>query len=58
MVGGGRRGCHSGHRHALSPRRWEEEGAVVGVLVQVGVAPPGLNQLGGWGGIRVGGCLY
>lgn len=44
--GGGRRGRHSGRGLALRPRRWEEEGAVVGVLVQVGVGPSWLGRLG------------
>ena len=52
VVGGGRRGRHSVCARALRPRRWEEEGAVVGVLVQVGVGPPGLSRLGGR--VRVG----
>lgn len=55
MVDGGRRGCRSGHTQALRPRRWEEERAVVGVLVQVGVCPPGLGSLGRWVSIRFGG---
>lgn len=50
-VVGGRRGHCSGDTQALRPRRWEEEGTVVGVLVEVGVCPPGLGSLGG----RVGG---
>lgn len=57
MVGGGRRGCHSGHRRALRPRCWEQESAVVGVLVQVGVGPPGLGRLGGRVGLCAGGHL-
>lgn len=57
MVGGGRRGRRSGHGRALRPRRREEEGAVVGVLVQVGVGPPGLGRLGGWVWIRADGHL-
>ncbi len=57
MVGGGRRGCRSGCRRALRPRCWKEEGAVVGVLVQVGVGPPGLGHLGGWVWIHASGHL-
>lgn len=37
MVYGGNRGSGAGHGGALRPLCWEEEGAVVGVLVQVGV---------------------
>lgn len=54
VVGGGRSGRHPGPRR---PLRWEEEGAVVGVLVQVGVGPPGLGRLGGRGGTCAGGDL-
>lgn len=57
MVGGGRSGRHPGARRALRPLRWEEEGAVVGVLVQVGVGPPGLGRLGGRGGTCASGDL-
>lgn len=57
MVGGGRSGRHPGAHRALRPLRWEEEGAVVGVLVQVGVGPPGLGRLGGRGGTCAGGDL-
>lgn len=52
MVGGGRKGCHSGRDRALRPLRREEEGAVVGVLVQVGVGAPRLRDLGGLVWIR------
>lgn len=48
MVYRGDRGCRSGHGGALRPLCWEEEGAVVGVLVQVGVSPAWTNYLGGW----------
>lgn len=57
VVGGGRSGRHPGAGRALRPLRWEEEGAVVGVLVQVGVGPPGLGRLGGRGGTCAGGDL-
>lgn len=57
MVGGGRRGCRSGHTRALRPRCWEEEGAIVGVLVKVGVGLPGISRLGGRVRIRAGGHL-
>ena len=58
MVGGGSGGCCSGHTCTLRPRRWKEESAVVGVLVHVGVSPPGLSCLGGWVRIRAGGHLF
>lgn len=45
------RGGRSGSAGALRPRRREEEGAVVGVLVQVGVGSPGLGSPGGRGAI-------
>lgn len=57
LVGRGREGC-SENACALRPRRREEEGAVVGVLVQVGVGSPGLGCHGGRGGIRTGGDLF
>lgn len=47
MVGGGRRRRRSGHRPNLRPRCWEKEGAVVAVLVRVGVGAPGVGHLGG-----------
>ena len=47
VVGGGRRGRRPGHPRAVRPRGREEEGAVVGVLVQVGVGPPALGWLDG-----------
>lgn len=47
MVYGGNRGCRSGHGGALRPLGGEEEGAVVGVLVQVGVSPSWTYYLGG-----------
>lgn len=59
VVGGGRRGCHSGCRHALRPWGWEKECAVVGVLVQVGVSPPWwLGYLCGWVWISAAGHLF
>lgn len=57
LVSGGRRGRGPGHAGALGPRRREEEGAVVGVLVQVGVVPPGLGRLGRRAGVRAAGRL-
>lgn len=46
VVGRGRTGSHSWHGCNRGPRPREEEGSVVGVLVQVGVGPPGLRRLG------------
>jgi len=43
VVGGGRWGRRSGHSGRLRSWRREEKGAVVTVLVQVGVAPPRLR---------------
>lgn len=58
LVGRGRGGCCSKNARALRPRRRKEEGAVVGVLVQVGVGSPGLGCHGGRGRIRAGGDLF
>ena len=58
MVGGGRRGRRSGVPRALRPGRREEEGAVVGVLVQVGVRASGVGHLGGGVKIRARGHLF
>lgn len=58
LVGRGREGCCSESACAPRPRRREEEGAVVGVLVQVGVGSPGLGCHGGRGRIRAGGDLF
>lgn len=45
--GGGRSGSCPGHRRGLGPLGREEKGAVVGVLVQVGVAPSRFSDLSG-----------
>lgn len=56
VVGGGRRGRHSGCPRDLSPGRRVEESAV-SASVQVGVCSLGLGRHGGRVGARAGGCL-